>query len=249
MGEHQGEDASSPTTVTFAPQTTTIAAPAGQDAFDPLTTPAQAIVESEPYEWWTVGRRVRIGRAVAAAADSHGAALPASATLSGLVAPYDRLNGTGPDGRILWQQRTTLGLDVTLFGSPGPPATEPVDGLGPNRAGLLGAISGGGEHADDHPARRRRPRLVPRRRDDPDDGLPTADLGGVGSRRARFDGDRNDRSRAHGGGDHPRLAALPWCAAAAVVGDQGQRGVDRRAGPRPFIAGDAAADRPDRQPL
>lgn len=131
MGEHQGEDASSPTTVTFTPQTTAIAPPAGQDTFDPLTTPAQAIVESEPYEWWTVGRRVRIGRAVAAAAGSHGVALPASATLSGLVAPYDRLNGTGPDGRILWQQRATLGLDATLFGSPGPPTTEPVDDWDP----------------------------------------------------------------------------------------------------------------------
>ena len=131
MGEHQGEDASSPTTVTFTPQTIAIAPPAGQDAFDPLTTPAQAIVESEPYEWWTVGRRVRIGRAVAATVSSHGVTLPASATLSGLVAPYDRLNGTGPDGRILWQQRTTLGLDATLFGSPGPPTTEPVDDWDP----------------------------------------------------------------------------------------------------------------------
>jgi hypothetical protein len=131
MGEHQGEDASSPVTVEITPQTTEIGAPAGQDAFDPLTTPAQAIVESEPYEWWTVGRRVRIGRAVTATAAAHGITLPEAVTLSALTAPYDRLNGSGADGRALWQQRGPLGLDPVWFGSPGPPATEPLDDWDP----------------------------------------------------------------------------------------------------------------------
>ena len=127
MGEHQGEDASSPVTVELAPQVTPIGPATGQDGHDPATIPAQAILESEPGDWWTIGRRVRIGRAVAAQAQAHGITLPAQLTLADLPVPYDGLGGTGPDGRLLWLQRGALGLDESWFGTPGPPPAEPVD--------------------------------------------------------------------------------------------------------------------------
>ena len=50
-----------------------------------------------------------------------------SITLTDLPIPYQALNGTGPDGRALWQQHETLGLDVSWFGQPGPPHQEPAD--------------------------------------------------------------------------------------------------------------------------
>jgi hypothetical protein len=127
MGEHQGEDASSPVAVEISSRATPIGALAGQPGLDPATVPAQAIIESEPHDWWTPGRRVRIGRLVAAAAPAHGITLPSSTTLTGLPVPYQALNGTGPDGRALWQQRSTLGLSDSWFGQPGPPHEEPAD--------------------------------------------------------------------------------------------------------------------------
>ena len=128
MGEHQGEDASSPVAVEIRSRATPIGAVAGQAGLDPATVPAQAIIESEPQDWWTPGRRVRLGRLVAAAAHNHGVTLPKSVTLSGLPVPYQALNGTGPDGRALWQQRSSIhGLDESWFGQPGPPRDEPVD--------------------------------------------------------------------------------------------------------------------------
>jgi hypothetical protein len=127
MGEHQGEDASSPVAVEASSRATPISPVTGQPGLDPATVPAQAIIESEPGDWWTPGRRVRIGRAVAAAAQAHGVTLPASATLAELPVPYNALNNTGPDGRALWQQRSTLGLDSAWFGQPGPPPAEPAD--------------------------------------------------------------------------------------------------------------------------
>lgn len=129
MGEHQGEDASSPVGVEIVARSTPIKAIVGQSDLDPATVPAQAIVESEPFDWWTAGRRVRVGRLVAAAAPAAGVTLPAdgSITLAKLPVPYDTLDGTGPDGRILWQRRAALGLDESWFGTPGPPRTEPLD--------------------------------------------------------------------------------------------------------------------------
>lgn len=129
LGEHQAEDASSPVAVEVVSRSTPIGAVPGQQHLDPATVPAEAIVESEPLDWWTVGRRTRIGRAAEAAAHANGLALPADPTLAlaGLPVPYDVLDGTGPDGRALWRRRATLGLDDAWFGVPGPPRDEPVD--------------------------------------------------------------------------------------------------------------------------
>lgn len=129
MGEHQGEDASSPVAVEVSSRATPIGVVAEQTALDPATLPAQAIIESEPQDWWTPGRRVRLGRLVATAlaAQPHPVTLPESVTLTGLPVPYQALNGTGPDGQVLWQQRSTLGLDESWFGQPAPPHEEPVN--------------------------------------------------------------------------------------------------------------------------
>ncbi|MGJ6969919.1 hypothetical protein ACSDR0_49465 [Streptosporangium sp. G11] len=129
LGEHQAEDAASPVSVEILARSTPIGAAAGQPDFDPATVPAEAIIESEPQDWWTVGRRVRIGRAVATAASGGDVSLPdeESLLLAELPVPYDGLNGTGPDGRTLWRRRMELGLPDSWFGDPGPPRTEPVD--------------------------------------------------------------------------------------------------------------------------
>lgn len=144
MGEHQGEDASSPVAVEVSSRATPIGALAGQPGLDPAAVPAQAIIESEPGDWWTPGRRVRACRLVAAAAQAHGITLPASVTLSGLPVPYQALNGTGPDGRALWQQRGALGLDASWFGQPAPPGQEPVDLWDPAELCYTASLPAGG---------------------------------------------------------------------------------------------------------
>jgi hypothetical protein len=129
MGEHQGEDASSPVQVDLIAHGTPVQPIAGQGDLDPRTVPAEPIVESEPGDWWTPGRRVRIGALAAASASAHGVSLPAdgSVTLADLPVPYDLLDGAGADGRALWSRRLELGLDPSWFGAPEPPADEPLD--------------------------------------------------------------------------------------------------------------------------
>lgn len=62
LGELQGEDVSHPTRVladvTHAPITYDLS----RQSLDPTTIPAEALLEAEPGDWWTMGRRVRIGR-------------------------------------------------------------------------------------------------------------------------------------------------------------------------------------------
>jgi hypothetical protein len=146
MGEHQGEDAASPVAVEVVARATPIGAVAGQDQLDPATVPAEAIVESEPFDWWTPGRRVRIGRIVAAAADAQGVTLPTdgSLDLAGLPVPYEELDGTGPDGLLLWRRRTELGLADAWFGDAAPPASEPVDLWDPAELSYHAELPAGG---------------------------------------------------------------------------------------------------------
>ncbi len=128
MGEHQGEDASSPVRVSFRARLTPIEPLGGQPHLDPRTTPAEAIVESEPGESWTPGRRVAAGRLVAASAEAAGVVLEGdSLRLARLPSPYDVLDGTGLDGRTLWARRAELGLQESWFGDLRPPDPEPVD--------------------------------------------------------------------------------------------------------------------------
>ncbi|MER5335828.1 hypothetical protein [Micromonospora sp. NPDC002717] len=129
LGEHQGEDASSPVRVSYRARLTPVDPLGGQPHLDPRTTPAEAIVESEPGDWWTPGRRIAAGRAVAAAAGTAGTPLPADPTLllAALPVPYDVLDGTGVDGRELWRRRGELGLPEAWFAGLRPPEPEPVD--------------------------------------------------------------------------------------------------------------------------
>ncbi|MCL8015888.1 hypothetical protein [Streptomyces sp. AS02] len=131
MLEQQGANASSPVRVEYHASFVPVAAPAGDVAADPRITPVEAIVESEPGDHWTPGRRIAAGRRVAAAV-----ALPddPGLLLAGLPAPYDVLDGSGPDGRILWRRRTELDIDPALFPDP-PPQPEPADRWNPAQFG------------------------------------------------------------------------------------------------------------------
>lgn len=127
LGEHQGEDASSPVSVRFIPVHQPLEPHHGNPFLDPTVIPPEAIVESEPGDWWTPGRRIRIG--VAAAAEGG---LPPveradpALLLANLPAPYDRFDGGGYDGFLLYQNRIDLGLDGISAFAP-VPAFDPVD--------------------------------------------------------------------------------------------------------------------------
>ena len=65
LGEHQGEDASSPVVVEAHVAHTKIEYDATRPHLDPTVIPAEALLEAEPDDWWTIGRRYRLGRASA----------------------------------------------------------------------------------------------------------------------------------------------------------------------------------------
>lgn len=124
LGEHQGEDAASPVRVRVRASHTPLDPYDGDPAMDPALVPAEAIVESEPGEWWTPGRRVRVGLAAgahltAAQRDDPTLQLPA------LPPPYDRLPAGALDGRALHARRAELGLPDAPFA--GVPDREPLD--------------------------------------------------------------------------------------------------------------------------
>src|SRR4029077_4000354 len=101
-----------PVAVEIGARSTPIGAVAGQSSLDPGQVPTEAILESEPYDWWTAGRGVRIGRAVAIAAQQAGSPIEPQSILllDDLPVPYDHLNGNGFDGRKLWREKVTLTL-------------------------------------------------------------------------------------------------------------------------------------------
>lgn len=122
MGEHQGEDSASPVAVSVTASEVPIDPFGGDPELDPRRVPAEVIVESEPGDWWTPGRRARVGLA---AEPFVPAAVREDPTLrlTGLPPPYDRLDGF--DGRALHTRRIELGLPDAPFA--GVPATEPAD--------------------------------------------------------------------------------------------------------------------------
>jgi hypothetical protein len=125
LGEHRGEDAASPVRVEYRASLVPLRRLSG---LDPRVVPAEAIIESEPDDFWTAGRRITIGRAVERAATDDGRPLPADdeLRLAGLPVPYDVLNGTGFDGRTLFRKRRTLGLPDEWFPER-PPRPAPRD--------------------------------------------------------------------------------------------------------------------------
>ncbi len=122
MGEHQGENATSPVLVTFNRTSIPMQPLANNPAFDPTVVPAEALVESELEDWWTMGRRVRIGHRVAqqvglGETETH-------ARFHSLPPPYDAFEGEF-DGKALWDLRQTLGIAETVFGADAPPPDAP----------------------------------------------------------------------------------------------------------------------------
>ncbi|AKF86649.1 hypothetical protein MFUL124B02_30895 [Myxococcus fulvus 124B02] len=124
MGEHQGEDASSPVSVTYRASHQPVDPLEGNPEQDPLLIPPEALIESEPDDWWTPGRRLRIGKAASVSLPPVASADP-TLLLADLPTPYERFNGKGYDGRRLYARRVELGLDAAHFSEV--PATVPVD--------------------------------------------------------------------------------------------------------------------------
>jgi hypothetical protein len=98
LGELQGEDASTPVVIKCAPQHIPITYDPSRPELDPTVIPAEALLEAEPGDWWTIGRRVRLGRA---AAPLLGAEMRARFRLGTLPEPYQNLSGE-LDGRSVF---------------------------------------------------------------------------------------------------------------------------------------------------
>ena len=97
VGEHAAEDAASPMLVELEVAHTPLDPVAG---IDPTVVPAEALLEGAAEDWWTVGRRVRVGRA---AEGDLSAEERAANTFSTLPEPYgDSLAGE-VDGLALWR--------------------------------------------------------------------------------------------------------------------------------------------------
>lgn len=98
LGEHRGEDASSPVAVDVTSTHAPITYDASRPDLDPTVVPAEALLEAEPGDWWTIGRRVRLGRAAGPLLDPDARA---DHLLGALPAPYDDLAGE-LDGRSVF---------------------------------------------------------------------------------------------------------------------------------------------------
>ena len=106
MGEHQGENASSPVWINYGLSSRPIRA--ADPRFDPRVIPAEAIVESEIDDWWTLGRRIRIGRRFT---DHPSLVGNPSLLFFNPPPPYEHFHGQ-PDGLMLWRQRGLPVLDA-----------------------------------------------------------------------------------------------------------------------------------------
>ncbi|MFM7843879.1 MAG: hypothetical protein ACKPEY_06560 [Planctomycetota bacterium] len=120
FGEHQGENASSPVLLQYRMKSSPIGTADG--IADPRVVPAEAILESELDDWWTIGRRIRLGQLVKAKLD-HEADGYKSLLFLEPPPPYQRFKGE-PDGLLVWKKRNGLGLAAADFGSQVPPDQE-----------------------------------------------------------------------------------------------------------------------------
>ena len=120
MGEHQGENASSPIWVNYDLESRKIKS--ADEQFDPQILPAEAIVESELFDWWTMGRRIRIGKKLAS--------LPSVKNKPGLLfsnptPPYEHFIDQ-VDGLAVWKKRADLGIADNTFGADIPVDSTPA---------------------------------------------------------------------------------------------------------------------------
>jgi hypothetical protein len=98
LGELQGEDASTPVVVSVAPRHIALTYDQARPDLDPTVIPAEALVEAEPDDWWTLGRRVRLGRSAAPLLDADARS---ACAFGRLPVPYDELAGE-VDGRAVF---------------------------------------------------------------------------------------------------------------------------------------------------
>lgn len=98
LGELQGEDASTPVVVNSAPRHVPITYDRTRPDLDPTVIPAEALLEAEPGDWWTIGRRVRLGRAASPLLD---ASMRTRFRLGPLPEPYQNLSEE-VDGRAVF---------------------------------------------------------------------------------------------------------------------------------------------------
>src|SRR5262249_40341533 len=105
LGEHRGEDASTPLIVDVSASHIPITY---QPGLDPTIIPAEALIEAEPGDWWTVGRRIRLGRL---AAQLLTPAQCADYPLGDLPTPYDQLHDE-VDGRQVFESHVLLGNPI-----------------------------------------------------------------------------------------------------------------------------------------
>lgn len=124
MGEHQGENASSPVLVTFEAIETKVGPSAKLPHLDPQVIPAEAIVEGEPDDWWTMGRRIRLGPLLASRIRLVLDTASSEAYLfHDPPPPYDIFDRRF-DGLAIWQARASLDPDGTRFAGLGIPSTR-----------------------------------------------------------------------------------------------------------------------------
>jgi hypothetical protein len=142
LGEHRGRDAASPALVHFTVIETPLAGRSDAPDEDPRVTPPEAIIESEPEQWWTIGRRVRVGRALRSAVPPP-RRRDSALLLVGLPAPYERLNGVVLDGLELYRARASLGLSDAQFAAQGVPAAEPHDDWQPSELAYSAEFTAG----------------------------------------------------------------------------------------------------------
>lgn len=126
LGEHQGSDAAFPTLVHMELTETPVTDGSTSPDDDPRVTPPEVVIESEPEQWWTMGRRVRIGRAVRPRLPADLRTDP-TLRMVGAPPPYAHLNGKILDGLLLYQKRSDLGLADSVFTALGVPVAEPPD--------------------------------------------------------------------------------------------------------------------------
>src|SRR5260370_40198965 len=116
LGEHQGEDVSTPVVVMAAPQHAPITYDLSRPDLDPTVIPAEALLEAEPGDWWTIGRRVRLGRAATPLIDADSRA---RCRFGQLPKPYDNL-ASEVDGRAVFLTGMLAG-DAIWAQGPSPP--------------------------------------------------------------------------------------------------------------------------------
>ena len=108
MCEHQGEDSGVPVTVDYVRGERTLSN-SHADMPSAATHPIEAIVEGSDADFWTIGRRIRLGAAYRASLPT--ATEPAEEYLfEGLPTPYDRFNGVAVDGKAVYDDQPSLAI-------------------------------------------------------------------------------------------------------------------------------------------